>query len=282
LGGDDRKTGEADTVVQLNRSHSGFGGMKYLLIGMAAILPAWSGASAQDSGDTRVRVGLGAQLRPEFIGSDHSNVAPLFHVNVARHGHEFSFGAPDDSPSIAVLSSGGFSFGPAGNIAWKRKQSEVGAPVGNVSTTIEAGAFAQYEWRDSFRVRAELLKGLGGHEGLLGSIGADKIWRDGDRYVVSIGPRVLFSDGRYQRAYFGVTPAASLASGLPAYRPGSGIYGVAGAAGVTYALDKSWGIFGFARYERLVGDAARSPIIRQLGSRNQLSAGIGLNYTFRM
>jgi outer membrane protein len=39
-------------------------------------------------------------------------------------------------------------------------------------------------------------------------------------------------------------------------------------------------MFGFARYERLVGDAAKSPIVRDFGSRDQLSAGIGLNYTF--
>jgi outer membrane protein len=39
-------------------------------------------------------------------------------------------------------------------------------------------------------------------------------------------------------------------------------------------------VFGYARYARLVGDAAKSPIVRQFGSRNQLSGGIGLNYTF--
>lgn len=254
--------------------------MKQLLIASAALLPAWSAAAAQDSRDIRVRVGLGAQLQPEFIGADSMNVAPLFHVNIAHGANEFRFGAPDDSPGIAVVSKGGFAFGPAGNIQWKRKESEVGAPVGNVSTTFEVGAFAQYEAKDSFRVRAELLKGVNGHEGLLGSVGADKIWRDGDRYVFSIGPRILFSDGRYQRAYFGVSPAASLASGLPAYRPGSGIYAVALASGLSYQFDSRWGLFGFARYERLVGDAASSPIVRDLGSRNQLSGGIGLNYTF--
>lgn len=254
--------------------------MRNLLIGLAAILPAWTAATAQDSRDIRVRVGLGAQLQPEFIGSDKTDVSPLFHVNTARGAHEFSFGAPDDSPSISVVSSDGFSFGPAGNIQWKRKESEVGVPIRNISTTFEAGAFAQYEAKDSFRLRAELLKGLNGHDGLLGSIGADKIWRDGDRYVVSLGPRLLFADGRYQRAYFGVSPAASLASGLPAYRPGSGVYAVALTGGASYQLNSRWGLFGFARYERLVGDAARSPIVRDLGSRNQFSGGIGLNYTF--
>ena len=256
--------------------------MRYWLIALAAILPAWSAAGAQDSNDIRVRVGLGAQLRPKFIGADESSLAPLFHVNFARGTKEFSFGAPDDSPSIALLSDNGFSFGPAGNIEGRRRDSDVGAPVGSVPRTFEAGVFAQYLAGDSFRVRAELMKGLNGHEGLVGTIGADKIWRDGDRYVFSIGPRVLFSDARYQRAYFGVTPAASLASGLAAYRPSGGVHAVAVASGASYALSSRWGLFGYARYERLVGDAARSPIIRELGSRNQLSGGIGLNYTFTL
>ena len=254
--------------------------MKRLFIAVAAILPAWSAANAQDSSDYRIRVGLGAQLRPEFIGADGTSLVPLFHVNIARGTNPFGFGAPDDSPSIGLVSSGGFSFGPAGNIEGRRRNSDVGALVGNVGRTFEAGAFAQYLAGDSFRIRAELLKGINGHEGLVGSVGADKIWRDGDRYVFSIGPRVLFSDARYERAYFGVTPAASLASGVPIYRPSGGVHAVALASGASYALSSQWGVFGFGRYERLVGDAAKSPIIRDFGSRNQLSAGIGLNYTF--
>jgi MipA family protein len=254
--------------------------MKYFLFGVAAILPAWSAASAQDASAVRVRVGLGAQLQPDFIGGKHSDLAPLFHFNIAHGTNEFRFSAPDDSPSIAVLSSDGFSFGPAVNLLGRRSQSDVGAPVGSVPRTIEAGAFAQYLVADSFRVRAEVLKGINGSDGLAGSIGADKIWRSGDRYVFSIGPRLLFSDGRFQRAYFGVTPAASLASGLPTYRPGGGIYGVAVASGLSYQLSGPWGLFGFARYERLVKNAANSPIVRDFGSRNQLSGGIGLSYTF--
>ena len=255
--------------------------MKKHLIAAAAILPAWSAAAAQDnSRDIRVRIGAGAQLLPEFIGADGTNVAPLVHVNIARGSNEFSFGAPDDSPSIALISKDGFSFGPAGNIQGRREQSDVGAPVGSVSRTFEAGAFAQYLAGDSFRLRTELRKGINGHEGLVGYVGADKIWRDGDKYVFSIGPRVLFSDARYQRTYFGVSPDVSLATGLPVYRPSGGVHAVALASGVSYQFSNRWGMFGYGRYARLVGDAAKSPIVRELGSRNQLSGGVGLNYTF--
>jgi tetratricopeptide (TPR) repeat protein len=107
---------------------------------------------------------------------------------------------------------------------------------------------------DSFRLRAELLKGLNGAGGVVGMIGADKIWRSGDQYMFSIGPRLLLSDARFQRAYFGVSPAASLATGLPTFRPKSGVYGVALASGASYQFSTHWGVFGYARYERLVGD----------------------------
>jgi outer membrane protein len=254
--------------------------MKTLMLAGAALIFISTPAAAQDSHDLRVRVGLGAQLRPEFIGSDDHEVGPLWDLDFARGDNMFPFEAPDDSFGIKLISSGRFAAGPAGNIQWKRKESDVGAPVGKVSTTIELGGFAEYWASDSIRLRGDLRKGINGHEGLVGSIGLDHVWRDGDRYVFSIGPRVLASDGRFQRAYFGVDSAAALASGLPAYRPDGGIYAVAAASGLAYQFNPRFGLFGFARYERLVGDAAKSPIIRDLGSRNQLSGGIGLSYTF--
>lgn len=256
--------------------------MKHILIAAVAALPAWSAATAQDSDDMRIRVGLGGQVKPKYVGADKSEVAPLFDLDIARGSNEFAFEAPDYSFGLPVVSSGGFSFGPAANIATSRKNSDVGASVGKVKTTIEAGAFTNYEVNKSFYLHAEVLKGIGGHKGVVGTLGADYVWRDGDKYVFSIGPRLLLSDSRYQRAYFGVTPAVALATGLPAYRPSGGIHGVALASGVSYQLNDQFGLFGFGRYERLVGDAADSPIVRELGSRNQLSGGLGLTYTFTM
>jgi outer membrane protein len=254
--------------------------MKALLLACAATLIVSTPALAQDDNDLRVRAGLGAQVQPEFVGSDDYELAPLVQLDLARGSNPFRVGAPDDSFGIRLFSKDGFSIGPSANIQSSRKESEVGAPVGKVPTTVEVGGFAEYQLGETVRLRAELRKGIGGHKGLVGSIGADRIWRDGDRYTFSIGPRVLFSDARFQRAYFGVDNAAALASGLPAYRPDGGIYALGATSGMTYQFSPRWGLFGFARYERLVGDAAKSPIIRELGSRNQLSGGLGLSYTF--
>ena len=254
--------------------------MKRLLLACAATLIVSSPAFAQDSKDLRVRVGLGGQVQPEFVGSDHFQLNPLFELDLARGDHPFRAGAPDDGFGIRVFSKGGFTFGPSANIQSSRRNSDVGIPIGKVPTTIEIGGFAEYQPSEAFRLRADVRKGVNGHEGIVGSFGADRIWRDGDRYVFTLGPRVLVADGRYQRAYFGVDSAAALATGLPAYRPGGGIYGLAATSGLSYQFNPKWGMFGYARYERLVGDAAKSPFIREVGSRNQVSGGIGLSYTF--
>jgi outer membrane protein len=246
----------------------------------AVLFWAASPASAQDSDDLRIRAGLGAQIRPEFIGAEDRKLGPLVDIDVARGDDLFRFEAPDDNFAIRLVETEAFAFGPAANIEGSRKPSDLGLPVSKVKTTVEAGAFAEYLPSETIRVRGELLKGINGHKGLVGSIGADKIWRDGDKYVVSLGPRILISNARYQRAYFGVHPAVALASGLPVYRPGGGVHALALTSGATYQFNPKWGLFGYARYERLVGDAAKSPIVRAVGSRNQMSAGLGLSYTF--
>ena len=253
--------------------------MKTLMIAGIALLSASSAVFADGDRDLRVRIGGGAQLRPQYPGADHDKVGPLFSVSFAHGTDPFKFKGPDDSSGLAVVSSRGFSFGPALNLVGARRDADVGAPVGRVGATVEAGVYAGYRFGD-FRLRGELLKGIGGHKGVRAQLGVDRIWRDGDRYVFSLGPRLLIADERYEGAYFGVTPSASLASGLPVYRPPGGIYGIAATSGMSVQLDRHWGLFGYARYERLIGDAARSPIVRQFGSRNQVSAGLGLSYTF--
>lgn len=248
----------------------------------AAVLFPLQPALAQDSDDYRVRVGLGGQIRPEYIGADSQEWAPLFDLSIKRGNEPFDFGAPDDNFDIALIKKNGFSAGPVGNIQMGRKNKDVGEPVGKIKTTIEAGVFGQYELNDSLRLRTEVRKGIGGHNGIVASAGGDYVWRDGDRYVFSVGPRVLWSNGRYQREWFGVTDDVALVTGLSPYRPSSGVHAIAATSGAYVQLFGDVGLFGYGRYERLVGDAAKSPIVRELGSRNQVSGGIGLTYTFRV
>ena len=267
-------------MQQLVRERS-LSGMKTFvpLVAFAALAcPAL--ASAQLIGTYRVRAGLGAQVLPKYPGAKSDDVSPYWTFAVAKGDKPFTFGAPGDSAGLSLFDGGGFSAGPVARLSRPREDSDVDAKVGNVHKAVELGGFVQYYPVKSLRLRAELRKALGGHDGVVGFLGADQIWRDGDKYVFSIGPRVWFGDARFERAYFGVIPEASLATGLPVYRPDRSFHAAGAVAGLQYSLSKDWGVFGYAQYQRLIGDARRSPIIRQLGSPNQFSAGIGLSHTF--
>jgi outer membrane scaffolding protein for murein synthesis (MipA/OmpV family) len=208
-------------------------------------------------------------------------LAPLPIFSFRKEGKPASFEAPDEGMGFSLFGKeGGIQVGPALQLQGKRREKDVGAAVGNVGWTAEAGAFIQAYAGENLRFRLEGRRGIGGHEGWLGDVSADFIARRGDSTIFSIGPRLRLSNARYNRAYFGVTPAVAAKTALAPYDPGAGIRAVGVTAGLTQQLSDRFGLYAYAGYDRLVGDAARSPIVRTYGSRSQPSAGIGLTYSF--
>ncbi|RYY25432.1 MAG: MipA/OmpV family protein [Sphingomonadales bacterium] len=242
--------------------------------------PAFAQSEAPPKEPVRVRVGLGAQLSPSFPGSRDHSVRPYWDLSIARGDTPFEYEAADEPFGFPLIKTGGFEFGPAINLESSRRRKDVGAPIDEVGFSVEAGGFAQLWVAPGLRVRAEARHGITGHKSLVGSLGADYVARDGDKWQFAIGPRVSLSDRGYQQAYFGVSPRVATATGLPQYRPKAGVHAVGAIAGMHYALGDRWGVMAFAKYDRLVGDAGDSPMIRTYGKRDQLSGGLGLTYTF--
>lgn len=254
-----------------------------LCLAVAAALPI-APAHAQDD-DTakeakRTRIYAGPQFWAKTPGAKQMGVSPFIDLSRASDGEDFAFEAPDDSFGFDLIDSDDFAIGPAANTIRKRKSSDVGGALPAVGFTIEAGAFAQAWITPALRVRAEVRKGLSGHAGWVGDVGADYVARRGDDWLFSIGPRVSLGDAKYSRAYFGVSPADAVPSGLPAFDPKGGVQSVGLTAGYLRQLSRHWGVAAFARYDRLVGDAASSPVTRAYGSRGQPAFGIALSYTF--
>ena len=252
-------------------------------------MPAAAQDSGNGSGEERPRgrlitVGAGAQFGPQYPGADSLSISPMPIIDVRRPDQRIAFEASDEGWGFGLLGrEARFNVGPAIQFQGKRDEDDVGAAVGNVGFTVEAGAFVEAYLSDSFRIRAEGRRGIGGHEAWVGDVGFDLIARGGDRTIFGIGPRVRIADDKYMNAYFGVSPATAVATGLAAFSPDSGVYAAGGAASLRhhFGAEGKWGVHTYARYDRLVGDAADSPIVRSFGSRDQFSAGLGLSYTFR-
>lgn len=250
---------------------------------LAAATALASPAHAQNdgaSGEKRTRIILGPQLSPSWPGARDLSVGPYIDVSRERVGTEFTFEAADESFGGPLIQTGDVAFGPSLGFIGKRTAADIGADLPKVGFSFELGGFAQVNLTSALRVRVEGRKAVSGHKGWVGEVSADYVARQGDDWLFSIGPRVSLGDSKYSRAYFGVAPTDVAASGLPAYDPKGGVQSVGVTAGYMRQLTRNWGVAAFARYDRLVGDAADSPVTRAFGSRNQPAFGIALSYTF--
>ena len=74
--------------------------------------------------------------------------------------------------------------------------------------------------------------------------------------------------------FFGVTPAQSARSGLPAFEAGGGAMSVRLSAGAIYRLDERWGLLGSVSAARMTGAAADSPITQERSQYLLLAAAV--------
>lgn len=229
---------------------------------------------------TRIQIGAGPQWQPWFPGDDQRRLSPWFSLSRTRGDTPFAFGAPDDGTNLTLLHRGTTELAIAVRREGRRRGGDLVPGLPGVGRTLELGGSVETWSSDNLRWRGDVRKGVNGHNGWVSQLGLDYVRRDGDRWLVSLGPRVLLGDGRYQRAWFGVDDRAAAATGLQQYTPKAGLRSVAATGSASMEITSHWGIEGQVTYERLVGDAADSPIIRRADSATQLQVAIGLHYTF--
>jgi len=219
----------------------------------------------------------GANVAPSYFGADSYRVSPggSFGFTGLRFGN-VQLGDPVGPRQFAPGTGirGAFRYIP------KREGKAELAGLDDVKAALELGLGLQHTW-EFWQVYGELRHGVIGHRALAGEIGVNALYRGESGLVVHAGPRAEFGNSRFTRTYFGVTAAEEARSGLGAYRPGGGIYSVGFEVGAYQPLSADWGITGSVRFDRLRGDAAASPVVRQ-GSRNQFTARAGLTRHFNL
>lgn len=111
------------------------------------------------------------------------------------------------------------------------------------------------------------------------TLGADVGYRfrAGQRVMLRPSIGTVYASGEHMDAYFGVSSAQSAGSGLAEYDPGSGFKSVGGSLSLFYQFTRNWGGRAVLGYDRLIGDAADSPIVRD---EDQFQAILGLAYRF--
>jgi len=230
-----------------------------------------------------ISLNLGPQVINQFPGSQTYTVVPTGSIYRYHPNEAAPWSAPDDGFSIAIFDTGDFKAGPVARFVPRRGLSNGNGNfygLHNVDWTLEIGGFAEFWAMNFFRVRGEVRQAVNGHHGLEANLAMDALKRYYN-WTFSAGPRVSYGGGKFMNAYFSVTPNEAAANGRVSPYLATASFDTLGAlATVRYDFNPSWNVTVFGGYNRLVGDAAASPISTRLGSLNQFTGGATIGYTF--
>ena len=229
-----------------------------------------------------ITFGANLAAAPSYLGSSTRTIQLLPDVSFRRTGEKAGFSAPDDGFDYAILDEDWLRAGPVAKFVSARSASGNRELAGLrfVDWTLETGAFVEYWPVGKLRTRAEIRQGFNGHHGIAASLAADWVEQLGS-FTFALGPRMNFGTGEFTRTYFSVSQAESIANGRVApYRAKAGMSSLGAAGSASYAYSPLWTGTVYASYDRLVADAGRSPIARQLGSRDQFTVGTIVSRSF--
>lgn len=234
------------------------------------------------AGDWYLKVGGAILHAPRFEGAARNQFAFQPMISLGKHGNAARFTSRNDNISLGILDNGFFRAGVAGKFIWGRDGSthrDIGG-LSKVRFGGELGGFVDVYPTDFVRLRGEIRRGIRSHDGVVVDLAADAFLDFSDTISISGGPRVSWASRGYYNAYYGVNAAESVASGLSPYSTGSGFRSVGVGGAVTWQATDALETSVFAEYERLMGPAANSSLVRERGSRNQFTIGTSAVYRF--
>lgn len=237
------------------------------------------GAGDHEGQRWTVSLGPGVIVAPRYPGSDGFRVLPIPALEVRNESGLFLSG--QGGLGFEVIRTASIAAGPIVRPDFGRRQSDIDEFVpglGSVGFAPELGGFAEYRFGGGVSARLEARQALGGHEGFRAEAGLRYSGRSGS-FIYAFGPNLSFSDRSYMQSYFGVSPTESAASGLPEFQPSAGIESLGLSGFTSYPLTDGIQLSAFAGYDRLLGDAADSPVSAgPNGSADQFSFGLALSF----
>ncbi len=217
-------------------------------------------------------VRLGVLSRPAYFGSDEYITRPDFalgfdYVRLKGLGEYGSLDA-NARPS---------AFGVRGSLRFigERNSDDYDDLQGleDIDPSLELGMGVVYRQKH-FEAFADARYGFG-HDSFTGEFGMDGIAYPNEKWELRVGPRVVWGGQGFADTYFSVDGPESTASGLDKYQADGGILGAGIEATARYRFNNLWGMEAGIRADRLLNDAAASPIT-DAGSEDQFRVRVGI------
>jgi len=242
-------------------------------------------------------IGIGAGVGPSYSGSNDYVLFPLPVVQASVGGIDINPRPAGLAVDFVPDSDDGVSFdlGIAGRLRSDRAdqiEDPVVASLGELDRAVEVGPTASIKFPgllnpyDSLSVSLDAAWDVAGaHDGMTVSPRVTYFTPLSRGAASSLSLGASFVDDDFAEYYYGVSPAQSATSGLPAFTAEGGLESLGANLLLAFDLDGDVTNGGLSLvviggYSRLMGDAERTPLTSERGSADQFLGGLGVGYTF--
>ena len=232
-------------------------------------------------------LGAGAGAAPDYEGSDDYELVPLWNLRAANLYHPKTF-VQVVGPRLRsnFLPSDQWRLGLAGQFIKERDDvdNDQVDDLEKVDPSVMLGAVGGYDFladpQQDLVLEVEARQDVANDNGFLATVRGIYGGRltESWRFDASVGSTWASED--YMSSYFGIDAADAARSGLDQFSADEGFKDVSFGGALTYRLFERWSVSGLASYTRLLGDAADSPVVDDVGNENQFFAGALVNYRF--
>lgn len=256
-----------------------FAGLIFFMIGgnSSAEPPEKQNQDHDQGKDWSVRLGAIGIYKPEYDGSDEYEFRGFPLIDITWRDTIFlnprkGLGAYFwDRNDVKLGVSIGYSFG---------RDEDDSSDLDGLGD-IDGGATANvlFEWKiEDFSFSARYEQQFTGQDtGYQVHAGLGYDLRFGKKTMLKPALKTTYSSSGYMEEYFSISAGQSGQSGLPVYDADPGFKSLGLQIIAIYRMSRHWGIQAMAGYDRLVGDTADSPVVKD---ENQYLAGAGLSYLF--
>jgi outer membrane protein len=244
------------------------------LFGLAA------GQSAQAQ-DTRIAVGLGAGLAPDYEGSEDYAAVLIPYLN-AKWSNHMSVNWLGGKVKANLIPSPIWRGGVVAEYIPERDNVDNNRVdrLKDVDTAIMLGGFLGFQfenWSADIEAMTDVADGNDGS--IVRLNGGYRIPVD-QTLTLSLGVFTTWADDDYMEAYFTINNANADRSGLRTYDADAGFKDVGLNLSASYSPWGNWGLMGLASYKRMLNDAEDSPVVDDEGEKNQFMGGVLVTYSF--
>ncbi|NMM46100.1 MipA/OmpV family protein [Rhodospirillaceae bacterium KN72] len=276
---------------------------KTIIVLLGGLASAFSAAAkAEDDSGFSFSLGAAARYSPDYEGSDDYEAMALPMMSVDWKAKRSDLGDGETDASVGLLDAS-LSFPKGLDVTF----ADIRGPLGAVEFSTGLG----YEFgRDAGDNDA--LTGMGDIDGfVVGKFGAlvksriglfagadlnQSLSDDDNGYTVEtkLGMQMPVSDSivlipqvsavwasdDHMQQFFGVSGSQAASSGYTRYTPDSGFKTVGVGVSANWGITENWSLIGNVGVDRLIGDAADSPLVDGPGNATQPSLFLGGSYKF--